>query len=82
MNSNFHKVAVIFSWQKLTKENRVIKFCMASSYQKRLRLLKKVSKQSKTALPMQKLSYKIQKKKRQNIQNNRKTNKQKKMITI
>lgn len=62
MNSNFHKVAVIFSWQKLTKENRVIKFCMASSYQKRLRLLKKVSKQSKTALPMQKVSYKIQKK--------------------
>lgn len=35
---------------------------MASSYQKRLRLLKKVSKQSKTALPMQKVSYKIQKK--------------------
>lgn len=31
---------------------------------------------------MQKVSYKIQKKKRQNIQNNRKTNKQKKMITI
>ena len=55
---------------------------MASSYQKRLRLLKKVSKQSKTALPMQKVSYKIQKKKRQNIQNNRKTNKQRKMITI
>ena len=55
---------------------------MASSYQKRLRLLKKVSKQSKTALPMQKVSYKIKKKKRQNIQNNRKTNKQKKMITV
>lgn len=35
---------------------------MASSYQKRLRLLKKVSKQSKTALPMQRVSYKIQKK--------------------
>lgn len=32
---------------------------------------------------MQKVSYKIQKKKkRQNIQNNRKTDKQKKMITI
>ena len=31
---------------------------------------------------MQKVSYKIQKKKRQNIQNNRKTNKQKKMIKI
>lgn len=31
---------------------------------------------------MQKVSYKIKKKKRQNIQNNRKTNKQKKMITI
>lgn len=29
---------------------------------------------------MQKVSYKIQKKERQNIQNNRKTNKQKKMI--
>lgn len=29
---------------------------------------------------MQKVSYKIQKKKRQNFQNNRKTNKQKKMI--
>ena len=35
---------------------------MASSYQKRLRLLKKVNKQSKTALPMRKVSYKIQKK--------------------
>ena len=31
---------------------------------------------------MQKVSYKIKKKKRQNIKNNRKTNKQKKMITI
>lgn len=31
---------------------------------------------------MQKVSYKIKKKKRQNIQNNRKTNKQKKMITV
>lgn len=40
---------------------------MASSYQKRLRLLKKVSKQSKTALPMHKVSYKIQKKKRDKI---------------
>lgn len=31
---------------------------------------------------MQKVSYKMQKKKGQNIQNNRKTDKQKKMITI